>query len=210
MDDEEYAEYIRDGMWRRAHAADIAAQEAAAEKAKKRKAEQDAAKAARVQERIEAASKRQGVELDEARIRWEKAWSDLSSSIQKEPDGTLMQDLRYQDIPWPATRELGHSLDLGPDSLRRFLLEITPADRTQAKQLSDEQRSRASMGDAEATPGSEVANARLRTALRRYHPDRFFSHNVFGRVAEVDKERVRKAVEHVAQGLSELVGQRRA
>lgn len=183
-------------MYRRKNADAIAAAEAREAAAAAAQAEKERQRAERHARKAQEAKDRTSVALDEARAQWERAWTALLAPATDDP-----KQLGYEDVPWPAVREVGKAIDLDIASLRRFLLEPTPKDRSAAAMLE------ASADEAAALEA--IISARLRTALRRYHPDRFFSSQHFGRIKQSDQERVRKAVEKVAQGLSELVGERR-
>jgi hypothetical protein len=174
LDEEEYAEYIRDGMYRRKHAKDIAFQE------ERMKAWEEAqAKEEKAREEMRAAKRRKQEEKDkedagralaEARTTWEDSWVNALTQ----------SDVTSRDLPWPIYP--GPEITKG--SVQHFLFQ-----------------------DSE----KEEASKRLRTALRRYHPDRFFSSRHFTNVtAEKDKVAVTAAVEKIAKILSDLVNDRRA
>lgn len=174
MNEEEYAEYIRDGMHRRKHAKDIAFEEERQRKwheaqAKKQKAKDEKKQAK--QRKREAEEKEQAeMALTLARTKWEEMWLKL---LEKEDGHSL--NLPFPIYPGP---------EISKESIRYFLFH-----------------------DSEKAEASK----RLRKALLRYHPDRFFSSRHFINIpSEKGKSRTRASVERIAKILSDLVNDRRA
>lgn len=165
-----------------------------AEREAKARKEQEAR--ARKEKEPKARREAEAVSLDEARDRWERAWSALLA-----PKTRSAKELHYDDIPWPGALTPGKPIDLSASGLRRFLLEPTAKDRLMAKLQG--------AGKGEAAVIEALVSARLRTALLRFHPDKFFSSRCFTRVRNSDQERVRKGVVQVAQLLTALVCERR-
>jgi hypothetical protein len=177
MDEEEYAEYIRDGVWRRTHAKEIAFEEQrqkAWEDAQERKRKAREEKKAALKQRLEAdereSSKRT---LDLARTEWERKWSEMVSQPGDE------QSHFFSDIPLPILPNSG----ISKESIRFFIFHESE---------------------------KKEASKRMRTALLRYHPDRFLSSRHFAKMQdEKEQARAREAVEKVAKILSEIVNDRR-
>lgn len=177
MDEEEYAEYIRDGMYRRKHAKEIAfeeerqrAWEEAQEKKRKAREEKRLAKKRRREEEEKEQSEQR---LKLSRLEWEATWSKLMAS-------DVQPCCTFHELPWPVLSDA----KMTKESVHHFLFH-----------------------DSEKQEGSK----RLRTALLRYHPDRFLSSRHFANLtSKEDQERAREAVEKVAKILSDIVNERRA
>ena len=183
MDDEQYAEWVREGMWRRTHRAEVEAQERAEEERKQRK-EQEKAKRAKTRrmEREETerrAKRRQANEqksVIDAWLAYDTRWTQLRSLDSKSGG------LTFADLPWPC--DPTPTLPLDPNALSRqvvssFLLSPLHSVGKPRKQ-------------------------RLRDALLLYHPDRFVA-KWMGLVREEDASGVQEAVGRVARVLTGLV-----
>ncbi|EUC57540.1 hypothetical protein RSOL_224300, partial [Rhizoctonia solani AG-3 Rhs1AP] len=181
MDDDQYAEWVRAGMWRRTHKAEIEAQERAEEERKRKKErERDRRKETRRMEREdnERRTRRKQVKeqqlVVEGWIAYEAQWAQLRPS-----EAT---SLRFTDLPWPCYPP--PRLPLDPDALSKqaissFLLSPLHSIGKPRKQ-------------------------RLREALLLYHPDRFIA-KWMGRVRKDDAQEVQEAVGRVARVLTGLV-----
>lgn len=174
MDEEEYAEYIREGMYRRKHAKDIAFEEDRRKaweeaQAKKEKAREEK-RAQKRRLREEKDREEAGRALDAARTTWEERWLKVITQ----------NDITSRDLPWP----IYPGPEITKEAVHHFLFH-----------------------DSE----KQEASKRLRKALLRYHPDRFFSSRHFTSIAsEKDKAAMTLAVEKIAKILSDLVNDRRA
>ncbi|UZJ54378.1 hypothetical protein CBS101457_003698 [Exobasidium rhododendri] len=172
MDEEEYAEYIREGMYRRKNAKEIAYEEDRARaqqeaETKKQKAREHKIEAKKKEQKTRE-SEEAGKTLQAARSNWETRWSDATSCRSS------------VDLPLPSLS----SSELTKQSVEYFLFH-----------------------DAE----KHEASKRLRTALLRYHPDRFLSSRLFVEMAsEVERERSKEVVEKVAKILSDIINDRRS
>ncbi|KAG9077691.1 hypothetical protein FRC06_008758 [Ceratobasidium sp. 370] len=183
MDDEQYAEWVREGMWRRTHRAEVEAQERAEEKKKKRKEKEKARKAeTRRMEREaeERRARRQQVKeqqhVVDAWIAYDARWTQLRAK-QAQPG-----ELAFTDLPWPSYP--APKLPLSPDALSKQAIStflLSPLH---------------SIG--------KPRRQRLREALLLYHPDRFVA-KWMGLIREKDAPPVQEAVGRVARVLTGLV-----
>ncbi|QRV84169.1 hypothetical protein RhiJN_12185 [Ceratobasidium sp. AG-Ba] len=180
IDDEEYAEWVREGMWRRTHRAEVEAQEQAEVQKQKRKEKEKARKEeTRRMEREaeERRAKRQQVKQQQhavdAWIAYDARWNQLRAG-RAQPG-----ELAFTDLPWPSYPP--PKLPLSPEALSRkavtsFLLSPLHSIGKPRKQ-------------------------RLREALLLYHPDRFVA-KWMGLVQEADALSVQEAVGRVARVLT--------
>ncbi|TFK74589.1 hypothetical protein BDN72DRAFT_759324 [Pluteus cervinus] len=192
MDDDEYAEWVRVGMYRKTHAQEIAEQQRKKEARAARRAEEKARKAetARLEKLAEEERKQKKREKDEkhrvfARSEYDRRWKDLLDP--RDDSGAPL--LTFSDIPWPipsaytpqASSQTTISMeDLTFDAVSSFLL--TPHDISERQDRKD----------------------KLREAFLRYHPDKFEGR--FMRfVEEGDRENVRQGIGQVVRVLNTLM-----
>ncbi|CCO32001.1 hypothetical protein BN14_06053 [Rhizoctonia solani AG-1 IB] len=181
MDDDQYAEWIREGMWRRTHKAEVEAQERAEEERKRKKEREKARREdTRRMEREDnerKSKRRQAKEQQsvvEGWIAYEARWA------QMRPSETT--SFGFVDLPWPCHPP--PRLPLDPDALSKqtisaFLLSPLHSIGKPRKQ-------------------------RLREALLLYHPDRFVA-KWMGRVKKEDAQVVHDGVGRVTRVLTGLV-----
>lgn len=148
MDDEEYAEWIREGMWRRTHKAEMEerdrrAAEAQARKDRERKAREETKRLEREAE-AKRERKREMKELrrrQEAREYYDTRWQECTTVSN--------QQLRFGDIPWPVFAVVSTTATITEERISEFILH-------------------------EVEKGnSKVRRERIREALLRWHPDKF-------------------------------------
>jgi hypothetical protein len=210
MDDERYAEWMREGMWkyvafvaceccfpsredlvRKQHAQ--AHQEQLRKKAeevtRKKRAEELASERAR-KEAHEANQRRREKRSRERRAKqnarddYEKRWDTLLTTCD-----AAGQSLTFQDIPWPcnaayAPPSAGQSFsldDLTVDSITEFLFNSA----------------------IKPTETTQEIKA-IRESLLRFHPDKFEG-RVIGRVSETERAIVQEGVGIVVRVLNELL-----
>jgi len=176
MDEEEYAEYIREGMYRRKHAKEIAFEEE-----RQKVWEETQIKKAKVKEKKKLA-KRKAKEAEEkelteqilnsSRSNWENKWIEMVSQEAKKCRS-------FVDLPWPRLPDS----DMTKESVHYFLFHNSE---------------------------KQEASKRLRTALLRYHPDRFLSSRYFADIESIEeREKAKEEVGKVAKILSDIVNDRR-
>ncbi|KAF9643609.1 hypothetical protein BDM02DRAFT_3123207 [Thelephora ganbajun] len=209
MDDERYAEWMREGMWkyvtftaceccfpsrealarkRNAQAYQEQLRKRVEEEARKKRAEQLASERAR-REALEADERRRRKRSRERRAKqnarddYETRWDILLSAGE-----TTGQPLMFRDIPWPCRAAYSTSdgqnfslADLTIDSISEFLFHS-------AKE------------SAEATQKIKT----VRETLLRFHPDKFEG-RVMDRVSGVERAKVQEGVGIVVRALNELM-----
>ncbi|KAF9469627.1 hypothetical protein BDZ94DRAFT_1242876 [Collybia nuda] len=213
MDDEEYAEWIRVGMYRKTHAEEYAEQQRKKTLHAARRAEEKAKKAETKrleklaeEERLRKKLERLNRRWDYAREEYDTLWKKLLSA---EDDSTLpQQDLGFSDIPWPILAAYRHqpdkrksftssipttlSLDnLTTEAISEFLLTAAPTDGTQPPPLRDVDK--------------KERKEKLRETFLRFHPDKFEG-RFMKRIKASDREIVREAIGQVVRGLNTLMG----
>lgn len=199
MDDEEYAEAIRYGMWRRQNREEVERQERlkkAQEEEERRKAKLKEAQEREEKRRIEVLKRERGAqdtkrvqhELSEYKAKWEslRATSDKDS-----PEKAT--HLRLVDMPWPIFH--GSSFHvfapgmLSLDKIRAFYTAMLPPSSG-----TNSEEDRAAMKKV------------LREAILAYHPDRFVG-RYLDKVQEGEKEMVKEAVIRTSQIINELAAE---
>ncbi|KAI6168691.1 hypothetical protein EDD17DRAFT_1529399 [Pisolithus thermaeus] len=207
MNDDEYAEWIREGMWRRKHAHEY---EELARKESERAARRDREAQARAEtSRLEKAAserrerkRREKEELreHEYQLSYETRWQELLN-----PGDTNMDPLAFMDIPWPhfpsfssavggSTTHLTHRIeDFTEESISKFLTVLTS-------------KSMRLVADADKSE-DKVRKEKLRETMLRFHPDKFEG-RVMQRVLVADRDRVREAVGQIVRVLNVLMGAR--
>ncbi|KAJ7668652.1 hypothetical protein DFH06DRAFT_1182179 [Mycena polygramma] len=199
MDDEEYAEWIRAGMYRKTHAQEYAEEQQKKALRDARRAQEKALKAEteRLAKLAEEERKRKKLEKeirrsDYAREEYHLRWKTLLA------DGEGVQNLlRFSDIPWPIIsahrkppkKSSSDSLptvsldDLTVDAIAAFLVPSTLSGEQEKKQRKD----------------------KLRETFLRFHPDKFEG-RFMSRIREPDQQRVRDAIGVVVRALNVLMG----
>ncbi|GAA5975007.1 hypothetical protein JCM11641_006800 [Rhodosporidiobolus odoratus] len=213
MDEEEYAEYVRAGIWRMRHKEELERQERAAkekkvkeEREKKENEKRNREERERIRKLEERRKQKNKEEEEGAQRRYEEGWKRLqqpapASASSAAPTATPTDNfqpsssskpptpypLRFTDFPWP----LFPPLALPPLSWPQVSDFTAPAISTFL--LPD------------SLP-SEKHKAVLRQAVLAYHPDRF--ERLVGRIPEEKedvRERVRELGLRVSQVLNELM-----
>ncbi|KAF8891791.1 hypothetical protein BD779DRAFT_1468712 [Infundibulicybe gibba] len=183
MDDEEYAEWVRSGMYRRTHAKEYEAAKQEKEARARRRAEEKARREeGRKQEREDKArrERERGSRDERKRKKYEDAWSRLLATAE---------EIGFVDIPWPvfaAYPSDGRSPtitldDLTPDAITTFLM----------------------LGSEPPAPDAKTRRDKLRETLLRFHPDKFEG-RVMRRVRTGERETVQDGVGRVVRLLNSL------
>ncbi|TFK44899.1 hypothetical protein BDQ12DRAFT_673780 [Crucibulum laeve] len=215
MDEEEYAEWIRRGMYRKTHAEEYEEQQrkkaaAAARKAeeKERRAETKRLEKEAEEERKIKKRERESRKWDYAREEYHLRWKALLTLSGSEDTTELL----FEDIPWPIVdahrqkpekkrlskrgeeRTLPPRIsidDLTAEAISAFILPIVSASVTGQE------------GEEEKKKGRKE---KLREAFLRFHPDKFEG-RFMKRVREGDRKRVREAIGQVSRVLNGLMGE---
>jgi hypothetical protein len=210
MDDEQYAEAIRYGMWRRRNRDEIERQERA-DKAKQEddalKARVKAARNAEEKKRVEVLKRESGKaeqKRKEKEIKiYQVKWSDLKATRDSITTGRSPAGLvRLIDMPWPvfmgAETSTFHPAMLQVERIRVFFDALLEMNIEESKECTG--------NDAEV---AKVARKRiLREAILAYHPDRFMG-RYLGIVVESERDLVRDAIVRCSQQINEIAGEQK-
>ncbi|KAG5647076.1 hypothetical protein DXG03_001446 [Asterophora parasitica] len=212
MDDEEYAEWVRIGMYRKTHADEYAEQQRKKAMKAQRREEEKArrietkrldrlAEAERLQKKLEREDRRRHYAREEYEIRWKAL---LSGRGDDDDDATPPRELRFHDIPWPifaAHRQksdkrgstssvISVSLEqLTHGAMVEFLIPSTKSSSDDPTQREAEKRER---------------KDKLRETFLRFHPDKFEG-RFMKLVRENEREAVREAIGQVVRSLNTLM-----
>ncbi|KAH7927444.1 hypothetical protein BV22DRAFT_274774 [Leucogyrophana mollusca] len=201
MDDDEYAEWIRQGMWRKKHAREYEEEALKkAEKAARRAREKEIkAESARLEKIAEETRKRKRREKDrrrdqEYREEYDRRWKELLQASAQD-----IHTLAFEDIPWPlavAHASLITVEHLTPEAISAFLIP-TPITSAPTRDT----------GITVPTDDSQIKEKKekLRETMLRFHPDKFEG-RLMRRVVDRDKDRVKEAVGQIARALNTLMG----
>ncbi|KZT65398.1 hypothetical protein DAEQUDRAFT_747064 [Daedalea quercina L-15889] len=193
MEDEDYTEWVREGMWRRKHAAEYEEQERKkAERAARKERERTIRDETKRMEREEEEDRRrrrrsrERRRAMEARELYDARWKELLG-----PSSRLGSPLRFADIPWPV---------LPPDLSNR---------RTRSLRLDDltvEAMSGFLLTQDDSEAGRKERKDKLRETMLRFHPDKFEG-RILKHVTEDEREIVMEAVGIVVRSVGGLMGE---
>lgn len=183
MNDEQYVEYVRQGMWERTHKAEAEERQRRKERAQERKEKEKRLK--EESKRLEAEAieerRRRREEKDKRKLRdswmaYESRWSTLQKAAAA---STILPDsLDFAFLPWPV-HPPPKSIDaLTKESISAFVL-------------------------SDLHSGEKSQKQRLRDALLLYHPDRFES-KFMAFVRDQDRTLVTEGVGRVVRALNAL------
>ncbi|KAF9047435.1 hypothetical protein BJ165DRAFT_1102010 [Panaeolus papilionaceus] len=211
LDDEEYAEWIRAGMYRKTHAEEYAEQQRKKAAREARQAERKARKSetARLErqadnERRRKKAMRQSRKLDDARTAYHTRWLALLAPVTEDSQAMLS----FEDIPWPIfSAYLGksdkdsttttHSItveELTMEAVSSFLLPVPVTIIPDADSQAD------------ADLKKRERKEKLRETFLRFHPDKFEG-RFSKRIKDSDRERVKEAIGQVIRILNNLMGE---
>ncbi|KAI9060446.1 hypothetical protein FKP32DRAFT_1022852 [Trametes sanguinea] len=204
MEDEDYAEWVRAGMWRKKHAAE---HEEQMRRQAERKARQEREKAVREEtrrlereaeeERRKRKSARERLRAVEARQLYDARWKELlAPATTATAEGTL----RFADVPWPvmpASSSAKHG-ERGGVLLEDLTLEAISAFLLPPAQDAG--------GEESAEAAKKDRKEKLRETMLRFHPDKFEG-RIMRLIRAEDKELVKEAVGIVARTLNTLLNE---
>ncbi|RXW14893.1 hypothetical protein EST38_g10966 [Candolleomyces aberdarensis] len=183
LDDDEYAEWIRLGMYRKSHAAEHAEQVRRKAVAEERKAAEKARRAEtrRLEKEAEEERRRKRREREtakkvQAKDEYHAKWKILLEEANASEGST--RPLEFGEIPWPVYHAPGEDA-FSKESISSFLLGGREGDRKERKEI-------------------------LRETLLRFHPDKFEG-RFMRRVPGGDEERVREAIGQISRVLNDLL-----
>ncbi|KAH9856787.1 hypothetical protein C2E23DRAFT_882096 [Lenzites betulinus] len=200
MEDEDYAEWVREGMWRKKHAAEYEERLRREAERKARREREDALKEethrmarAAEEDLRRRRSEKERVRAVEAREMYDARWKELLAT----GNAASAETLRFGDVPWPVMppppkreeRAVVVVEDLTAEAITAFLVPPSetpvPTDDGASKKERKE---------------------KLRETMLRFHPDKFEG-RVMRMVCASDKELVKEAVGIVARTLNTLMGE---
>jgi hypothetical protein len=145
MNEDEYAEWIRRGMWERRHKQEVEEQQRREREREERKAQEK--KQRRNQARLEEENRRERRER-KTRMASETFEQYLSSWTALTSNSSSQRVIAFKDIPWPMNPRPHSASDVTGEAISSFLLSESHSTNRPRKQ-------------------------RIRDALLIYHPDRF-------------------------------------
>lgn len=185
LSEEQYAEYMRNGMWRKSHADALkAAQERDKQRAERekearhRREQQRKEEAERIRKLAQAKSAQAREKVEQQREAYGTKWSNLQQTKADEILG-------YNDFPWPVQASSGR---VTKGSVSDFLFGGIDEDNG-------------------GEDGKKLRKQALRAAVLAYHPDRF--DRFVSKVPEAHGQRqsVKEMGLLVSQLLNELLGE---
>ncbi|RPD58142.1 hypothetical protein L226DRAFT_554139 [Lentinus tigrinus ALCF2SS1-7] len=202
MEDEDYAEWIRAGMWRKKHAAEHEEQMRRQAESKARQERQNALREetrrmerAAEEERRKRKRARERIREVEARELYDTRWKALlAPAAASATSGEVL--LRFEDVPWPV---MASAISLRDDTARVRIEDLT------VEAISLFLIPPSEHGTPSADPSKE-RKEKLRETMLRFHPDKFEG-RIMKRVREKDRERVKEAVGIVARTVNTLMGE---
>ncbi|KAI0753517.1 hypothetical protein C8Q80DRAFT_517429 [Daedaleopsis nitida] len=206
MEDEDYAEWVRAGMWRKKHAAEHEEQMRREAEHKARKEREKAVREetrrlerAAEEERQRRRRAKERVRDVEARELYEARWRTLLAPPSGGGASTEEELLRFEDIPWPVMA-IAPSSSHGERST--VLLGSLTAEAISEFLLPPER------GVSDADVPQKDRKEKLRETMLRFHPDKFEG-RIMKRVRDADRELVKEAVGIVARTVTALMGEGR-
>ncbi|KXN87494.1 hypothetical protein AN958_08799 [Leucoagaricus sp. SymC.cos] len=195
MDDEEYTEWIRMGMYRKTHANEYAEQQRqkaaqASRRAEEKTRREETARLAKAAEEERKARKRER----DAR-RWVYARDVYHTKWN--PDNARVDEFGFSDIPWPvlqAHREKDRSKHSSLDVVAVTVDELT------VEAIS------AFLLPGGVPEGERSRKEVLRETFLRFHPDKFEG-RFMKNVREREQEEVREGIGRVVRALNTLMGE---
>ncbi|KAG7091099.1 hypothetical protein E1B28_010154 [Marasmius oreades] len=204
LDEEDYAEWIRRGMYRKTHVQEYEEEERKKSERASRRAREKAIKAETERLGREAANdrrRRKGEKeyrkrreaIDVYHGRWKKLLSTQSDSLTT---------VGFNDIPWPvfpsehdrkgSTSSCISLEDLTKDAISAFLFMSTSSTPLSDMKIEDAEKEKKDRKD------------KLRETFLRFHPDKFEGRFMY-KVPQGDQEKVRAGLATVVRALNELV-----
>jgi hypothetical protein len=197
LNDAEYAEWIRQGMYRRKHRAETEAKERAQRKRmeeehlaaieKERKLKEEKKRMAQIRAEKSVATE---AGFKEYRIRYRTRWKAIG-----EVGGEIEEsELAFADVPWPVYQKPRANAgagthydivigDLQKENIKKFLMDIAADDGAK-----------------------DNGKAILREAIRVFHPDKFYG-KMLDRVRALDRDKVKEGVEICSRVINILAGE---
>ncbi len=199
MDDEEYTESIRFGIWKMKNKDEWERRERLAKLKTEEEARKGKEKSEREREekkRIEILQRERG-KVEEKRAKRDRddyvdGWLEIKERLG-EKDG---KRYKFREIPWPVYKDAG-GMALGLETFTMERIQAFLETLTSHSSINNKT-------DTTETKEDDKANYRriIRDAVLRYHPDRF--ERVLGVVVEKERELVREGAGAVSRVLNDL------
>ncbi|KAI0785870.1 hypothetical protein C8Q75DRAFT_313958 [Abortiporus biennis] len=211
MEEEDYAEWVRAGIWKKQHAKEHAEQlrQEAERKARKKREKALREETERLERHAEEERRRKRLESQkklwvEAREQYEFKWTTLLGPLEEK---AVEEELTFHDIPWPV-----FVVEVGPSSKgrqRAVLPGVIELQDITAESISTFLFPKERFGEhSSGVTVEELKKERkdkLRETMLRFHPDKFEG-RILGRVQNEDQDQVREAVGMVARAVTSLMG----
>lgn len=149
MNDEEYAEWMREGMWRRTHKAEMEERDRLEREKEERKAKVKLQRQETKRLEREAQLEKARKQADRERRAIKQAWTAYTTRWETLLEPSFSAVLTFETIPWPVQLPPEDPTMLTREAISTFLFSENHPDRKKSRRH------------------------RLREALRLYHPDRF-------------------------------------
>ncbi|KAF8229053.1 hypothetical protein L208DRAFT_1288640 [Tricholoma matsutake] len=205
MDDEEYTEWIRLGMYRRTHAKEYAEHERKRALKAARRAEEQARRAEterlgrvseehRKRKNLERETRRKEAARTEYNLRWkELSWTGAG-------DAGSNKELRFSDIPWPILIAYPEKCDRNSAGQRPVTLEDLTAKDISDFLLATSSPPTTNVREAQKKQRKEI----LKETFLRFHPDKFEG-RFMARINRDEREAVKEAISQVVRALNSLM-----
>lgn len=194
MNDEEYAEWIRKGMWERSHKSEVDAEKQRERdrehrRERDRRARDEIDKEEKEREgkrrrlREEKEKRRKQDAYREYKNRWDqltRASAAVASSASTTSSSSSYSLVPFSSLPWPTFSPPLHADDLTKDSIASFLLSSEHIDAR-----------------------DKTRKQRTREALLAYHPDRYVGRYLMA-IEPDERDRVRELVVRITTLLNAL------
>ncbi|KAK7472468.1 hypothetical protein VKT23_000583 [Stygiomarasmius scandens] len=213
LDEEEYVEWIREGMHRKTHAQEYEEKERkkaerAARRAKEKAVREETAKLEKAaeEERRLRRREREFQKWDYARQEYNQHWKRLLAPI---PAGEDVITLGFDDIPWPIVSVHKQKPDKkGNSTLKAISVSLDDLTRDAISLFLFSSTSSSSVPSSSNQEGLEKKDRKdkLRETFLRFHPDKFEG-RVMPRVKEAERDKVREALGIVVRALNDLMEQ---
>ncbi|KAI0079823.1 hypothetical protein K474DRAFT_471813 [Panus rudis PR-1116 ss-1] len=207
MEEEDYAEWVRVGMWRRKHKDEFEAQQRAEEERKRRKEREEAAREQTRRLEREAQEERRRRRHEKKYKRWKEAreqydlrWKDLLDTNRSQSKASA--ELSFDDIPWPIFPSSTSSSTASTLAFTYHHDDFTLSAISEF--LLPSQRDEEEVGPVPASEEKKARKDKLRETMLRFHPDKFEG-RILRRVKEKDRDKVREAVGKVAVAINSLM-----
>ncbi|KAJ7072660.1 hypothetical protein C8F01DRAFT_1206142 [Mycena amicta] len=196
MDDEEYAEWIRTGMYRKTHAREYAEEQERRARHEARRDEQKAQRARTVilaaladEEHRRKKAEKEARRLEFARDDYNSRWTTLLSTGSDDV-------LTFADIPWPVLAAQRQNQNHSNDPPPAVSLDALTAADIAAFLVP---------GMAEDDPAKKARKDKLRETYLRFHPDKFEGRFMNRIRDEGEKKQIREAIGVVVRALNTLM-----